>query len=316
MFKNKTLLITGGTGSFGKTVLNSVLSSDIEKVIIFSRDEAKQELMRQSIADCRVHYIVGDIRDKESLLRAFINVDFIFHAAALKQVPSCESNPIEAVKTNIIGSDNVISAAIERNVERVVCLSTDKAVHPVNAMGMSKSLMEKLVQSYSSYPSSTIISCTRYGNVIASRGSVVPLFVDQIKSSKPLTITNPNMTRFLMTLDDAVDLVYYAFTNAVSGDVFVKKSPSATVQTIANAVKSYMNVSPFYEQLIVGDRQGEKMHESLLSCEEASIALDSGDYFKLSYDNSPSKLIPEYSSGSIDLLSEKEVYQLLLKANF
>ncbi|CAC9545301.1 UDP-N-acetylglucosamine 4,6-dehydratase [uncultured Candidatus Thioglobus sp.] len=281
MFKNKILLITGGTGSFGNAVLRRFLKLDIKEIRIFSRDEKKQDDMRRQYADDRVKFYIGDVRDYDSIMNAVRDVDYIFHSAALKQVPSCEFHPIEAVKTNIIGTDNVLTAAINANVRRVICLSTDKAVYPINAMGISKAMMEKVVIAKSRQGGDkTIICVTRYGNVMASRGSVIPLFVELIHENKELTLTDPNMTRFMMTLDDAVDLVLFAFDNGNPGDIFIQKAPAATVRIMTQALCDLMGKSS-YPTRVIGTRHGEKRYESLLSKEEMACALDMGDYYKI-----------------------------------
>lgn len=281
-FNHKTLLITGGTGSFGNTVLNRFLGTDIEEIRIFSRDEKKQDDMRKRYSHPKLKFYIGDVRDYQSLLNATRGVDFIFHAAALKQVPSCEFHPMEAVKTNVLGTENVLEAAIQNEVKRVVCLSTDKAVYPINAMGISKAMMEKVMvaKSRNVDPDKTVICGTRYGNVMASRGSVIPLFVDQIRSNKEITITDPNMTRFMMTLADAVDLVLYAFEHGNNGDLFVQKAPAATIETLARALTGLMGQSdhPIHE---IGTRHGEKLYEVLLSREEMACAEDRGDYYRI-----------------------------------
>lgn len=283
MFKDKTLLITGGSGSFGKTILKKFIDTDIKEIIVFSRDEKKQDDLRKTHTSSKVKFFIGDVRDYSSILNATRGVDFIFHAAALKQVPSCEFYPLEAVKTNIIGTENVIEAAIANRVKRVICLSTDKAVYPINAMGISKAMMEKVAVSKSRSSNSTIICSTRYGNVMASRGSVIPLFLNQIKNNKPITITDPNMTRFMMTLDDAVNLVLYAFQNGESGDIFVQKSPATTIETLAQAL--FEITSAKNKQIItIGTRHGEKLYEALLSREEMVAANDLGDYFRVPAD--------------------------------
>ncbi|HAI7794539.1 TPA: polysaccharide biosynthesis protein, partial [Escherichia coli] len=281
----KTLLITGGTGSFGNAVLDRFLNTDICEIRIFSRDEKKQDDMRKKYASEKIKYYIGDVRDYRSILNASRGVDYIFHAAALKQVPSCEFHPVEAVKTNVLGTENVLEAAITNEVSRVVCLSTDKAVYPINAMGISKAMMEKVMiaKSRTVNPNKTVICGTRYGNVMASRGSVIPLFVDLIKAKKPLTITNPDMTRFMMTLEDAVDLVLYAFKNGDNGDIFVQKAPAATIQTLAVAITELMGV-PDHKIDIIGTRHGEKLYEALLSREEVLASVDLGDYYKVSPD--------------------------------
>ena len=281
MFQNKILLITGGTGSFGNAVLRRFLKLDIKEIRIFSRDEKKQDDMRRQYADDRVKFYIGDVRDYDSIMNAVRDVDYIFHSAALKQVPSCEFHPIEAVKTNIIGTDNVLTAAINANVRRVICLSTDKAVYPINAMGISKAMMEKVVIAKSRQGGDkTIICVTRYGNVMASRGSVIPLFVELIHENKELTLTDPNMTRFMMTLDDAVDLVLFAFDNGSPGDIFVQKAPAATVGIMTHALCD-LTGKPNYPTRVIGTRHGEKRYESLLSKEEMACALDMGDYYKI-----------------------------------
>ena len=281
MFKNKILLITGGTGSFGNAVLRSFLRQDIKEISIFSRDEKKQDDMRRKYSDDRLKFYIGDVREYESIMNAIRGVDYIFHAAALKQVPSCEFHPIEAVKTNIIGTENVLTAAINANVKRVICLSTDKAVYPINAMGISKAMMEKVIVAKSRQGGdSTVICGTRYGNVMASRGSVIPLFVKLIHENKELTLTDPNMTRFMMTLDDAVDLVLFAFSNGKPGDIFVQKAPAATVDIMTQALCELMN-KPNYPTRVIGTRHGEKRYESLLSREEMACAKDMGDYYRI-----------------------------------
>ena len=284
MFKNKTILITGGTGSFGNAVLRKFLSTDIKEIRIFSRDEKKQDDMRKFYVNDKLKFFLGDVRDIQSVMNAVQGVDYIFHAAALKQVPSCEFFPLEAVKTNILGTENVLDAAIRCNVERVVCLSTDKAVYPINAMGLSKAMMEKVLIAKSRSSSSTVICATRYGNVLASRGSVVPLFVEQIKSGKSITITDPNMTRFMMTLEDSVDLVLFAFKNAAPGDIFVQKSPATTINLLAKAVTHVFDV-PEHPIKIIGTRHGEKLFEVLLSREEVAKANDMGKYYRVMPDS-------------------------------
>ncbi|KCZ01850.1 polysaccharide biosynthesis protein, partial [Acinetobacter baumannii] len=266
MFKDKILLITGGTGSFGNAVLKRFLETDIKEIRIFSRDEKKQDDMRKKYHSSKLKFYIGDVRDYNSVLNATRGVDYIYHAAALKQVPSCEFHPMEAVKTNVIGTENVLEAAIQNRVKRVVCLSTDKAVYPINAMGISKAMMEKVIVAKSRNLENLdiVISCTRYGNVMASRGSVIPLFVDQMRKGKPLTITDPNMTRFMMTLEDAVDLVLYAFEHGENGDIFVQKAPAATIEVLAQALKELLNQKD-YPITIMGTRHGEKAYEALLS---------------------------------------------------
>lgn len=285
MFKDKVLLITGGTGSFGNQVLKKFLDSDLKEIRIFSRDEKKQDDMRKKYANDKIKFYIGDVRDYNTVEKAMIGVDYVFHAAALKQVPSCEFFPVEAVKTNILGTNNVLDAAIKCGVKRVICLSTDKAAYPINAMGMSKALMEKVALSKArALPNNnTIICLTRYGNVMASRGSVIPLFYEQIENGKPLTITNPEMTRFMMTLDDAVNLVLYAFEHGKQGDLFVQKAPAATINTLAKAICKYKGVPENIK--IIGSRHGEKEYEVLVTKEEMSKAQDLGDYFVVHIDN-------------------------------
>ncbi|WP_286239884.1 polysaccharide biosynthesis protein [Neptuniibacter halophilus] len=281
-FDGSTLLITGGTGSFGHAVLQGFLDSDIQEIRIFSRDEKKQDDLRKRYSNAKFKFYIGDVRDYNSVLNATRGVDFIFHAAALKQVPSCEFHPMEAVKTNVIGTENVLEAAIQNEVKRVVCLSTDKAVYPINAMGISKAMMEKVMvaKSRNVDPSKTVICGTRYGNVMASRGSVIPLFVDQIRRGDALTITDPNMTRFMMTLADAVDLVLYAFQHGNNGDLFVQKAPAATIETLARALIDLLG-EPDHLINVIGTRHGEKLFEALLSREEMACAEDLGDYFRV-----------------------------------
>jgi len=280
MFNNKNLLITGGTGSFGNAVLRRLLDSDVREIRILSRDEKKQDDMRKKYNNTKLMFYIGDVRDYQSVLNAVRGVDYIYHAAALKQVPSCEFHPLEAVKTNILGTENVLEAAICSGVKRVVCLSTDKAVYPINAMGISKAMMEKVIVAKSRGCESTVICATRYGNVMASRGSVIPLFVDQIRGGSPITITDPSMTRFMMTLDDAVDLALYAFENGKPGDIFVQKAPAATIETLAFALTNLMGV-PGHEVRIIGTRHGEKLYEVLLSREEMVAAQDLGGYYRI-----------------------------------
>ena len=278
MFTDKVLLITGGTGSFGNTVLRRFLQSDFREIRILSRDEKKQDDMRKRYNNPRLKFYIGDVRDYQSVLNVVRGVDYIYHAAALKQVPSCEFHPLEAVKTNVLGTENVLEAAITCGVKRVVCLSTDKAVYPINAMGISKAMMEKIIVAKSRGSDATVICATRYGNVMASRGSVIPLFVEQIRAGKPVTITDPSMTRFMMTLDDAVDLVLYAFEHGKPGDIFVQKAPAATIETLAKALTGLMGV-PNHEIRIIGTRHGEKLYEALLSREEMVAARDLGNYY-------------------------------------
>ena len=281
MFKNKILLISGGTGSFGNAVLRHLLCQDIKEIRIFSRDEKKQDDMRRKYADDRIKFYIGDVRDYDSIMNAAKGVDFIFHSAALKQVPSCEFHPIEAVKTNVLGTENVLTAAINANVKRVICLSTDKAVYPINAMGIYKAMMEKVVVAKSRQGGdSTVICVTRYGNVMASRGSVIPLFVELIHQNKELTLTDSKMTRFMMTLNDAVDLVLFAFSNGKPGDIFVQKAPAATIDIMTQALCELMN-KPNYPTRVIGTRHGEKRCESLLSREEMACAKDMGDYYRI-----------------------------------
>lgn len=284
MFNGKTLLITGGTGSFGNAVLRKFLDTDISEIRIFSRDEKKQDDMRKELKNEKVKFFIGDVRDYQSITSAMHGVDFIFHAAALKQVPSCEFFPMEAVKTNIVGTENLLNAAISYGVKKVICLSTDKAVYPINAMGISKAMMEKVIvaKSRTVDPMKTTICSTRYGNVMASRGSVIPRFVQQIKSGLPITVTDPNMTRYLMSLDDAVKLVLFAFENAKQGDIFVEKAPAATIADLAQAVKEVFNVDN--EVKIIGTRHGEKVYETLLSREEMANAENIGNYYRISAD--------------------------------
>jgi len=286
MFDGKTLLITGGTGSFGSTVLRRFINEPFKEIRIFSRDEKKQEDQRLSYRDPRLRYYIGDVRDMRSISNAVQGVDYIFHAAALKQVPSCEFHPMEAVKTNVIGTDNLLEAAIRADVARVVCLSTDKAVYPINAMGISKALMEKVMVAKSrlALGTKTVITGTRYGNVLASRGSVIPLFVDQVRRGVPITITDPTMTRFVMTLSEAVDLVLYAFENGQNGDLFVQKAPAATIDTLARSVLEILGVDG-HPVKVIGTRHGEKLYEALLSREEMAISEDRGTYYRVPPDN-------------------------------
>jgi UDP-N-acetylglucosamine 4,6-dehydratase len=282
MFDSKTLMISGGTGSFGNSVLKRFLNTDIAEIRVFSRDEKKQDDMRKKYNSSKLQFYVGDVRDQRSVEQAMRGVDFVFHAAALKQVPSCEFHPIEALRTNVLGTENVLEAAVSAGVKRVVCLSTDKAVYPINAMGISKAMMEKVMVAASRNleGTGTVICGTRYGNVMASRGSVIPLFVEQILAGKPITITDPSMTRFMMTLIDAVDLVLYAFQHGNNGDIFVQKAPAATIETLAHAVTELMG-RPDHPVNIIGTRHGEKLYEVLLSREEMACAEDMGDYFRI-----------------------------------
>lgn len=336
MFKDKTLLITGGTGSFGNAVLNRFLETDIGQIRIFSRDEKKQDDMRHEFqtkmpeAAEKIKFYIGDVRDIQSVRNAMHGVDYIFHAAALKQVPSCEFFPIEAVKTNVLGTDNVLTAAIDEGVKKVICLSTDKAAYPVNAMGTSKAMMEKVVVAKSRTVSAdkTLICCTRYGNVLCSRGSVVPLWIDQIKEGKPLTVTEPKMTRFIMSLEEAVELVLFAFKNAESGDILVQKAPACTIEVLADAVKQLLNV-PDYETKTIGIRHGEKLFEALLTNEECANAIDMGHFFKvpadkrdLNYDkyfvdgDVHREHLTEFDSNNTELLSVGGVIEKLLKLDY
>lgn len=280
MLGKNTLLITGGTGSFGNAVLRRFLDSDLREIRILSRDEKKQDDLRKRYKNPKLKFYIGDVRDYQSVLNAVRGVDFIYHAAALKQVPSCEFHPMEAVKTNVLGTDNVLEAAINCGVKRVVCLSTDKAVYPINAMGISKAMMEKVIVAKSRSSISTVICATRYGNVMASRGSVIPLFTNQIRAGLPITITDPAMTRFMMTLDDAVDLVLYAFEHGSPGDIFVQKAPAATIETLARALTGLLGV-PDHPVNVIGTRHGEKLYEGLLSREEMVAAHDLGGYYRI-----------------------------------
>lgn len=280
MFTNKTLLLSGGTGSFGNAVLRRLLDSDLREIRIFSRDEKKQDDMRKHYGNPKLKFYIGDVRDYQSLLNVVRGVDFIFHAAALKQVPSCEFHPLEAVKTNVLGTENILEAAITLGVNRVVVLSTDKAVYPINAMGISKAMMEKVAVAKARNTNGTVINVTRYGNVMCSRGSVIPLFTTQIRAGQPITITDPAMTRFMMTLDDAVDLVLYAFEHGKPGEIFVQKAPAATIETLAKALTSLLG-KPEHELRVIGTRHGEKLYEALLSREEMVAAEDLGEYYRV-----------------------------------
>jgi len=328
IFKGATLLITGGTGSFGNAVLSRFLDSDLKEIRIFSRDEKKQDDMRKRFNHPKLQFYIGDVRDYQSVLNATRGVDFIFHAAALKQVPSCEFYPLEAVKTNILGTENVLEAAIVSGVRKVVCLSTDKAVYPINAMGISKAMMEKIFVAKSRSSAATVICGTRYGNVMASRGSVIPLFVNQIKADQPITITDENMTRFMMTLEDAVDLVLYAFTHGKSGDIFVQKAPAATIEVLALALTELLKVSKHPIQ-VIGTRHGEKLYEALLSREEMACAEDLQEYYRIPpdlRDLNYGKFMEQgevkisdaydYNSHNTHRLSREEMKQLLLKLPF
>ena len=327
MFKNKKLLITGGTGSFGNAVLNKFLNSEISEIRIFSRDEKKQHDMRVAHNNLKLKFYIGDVRDYQSVLEASRNVDYIFHSAALKQVPSCEFYPIQAVKANVLGTENVLNAAIANKVQKVICLSTDKAVYPINAMGVSKAMMEKVFVAKSRTTNSTIICGTRYGNVMASRGSVIPHFYNQIKEGNPLTVTDPSMTRFMMTLQDAVDLVLFAFQNGKPGDIFVQKSPSTTIGELAKTMKKVYNSS--VEIKNIGIRHAEKIHETLLSREEKMKAEDLGNYFRVSADNRDLNYnkyfsegnegisnLEEYNSDNTNHLSEHELIKLLASIGY
>lgn len=329
MFEDKTLLITGGTGSFGNAVLKKFLDTDIKEIRIFSRDEKKQDDMRRIYKNDKIKYYLGDVRDINSVRNAMHGVDLIFHAAALKQVPSCEFFPLEAVKTNVIGTDNVLTAAIEYGVKKVICLSTDKAAYPINAMGISKAMMEKvfIAKSRTVSPEKTIICGTRYGNVMASRGSVIPLFVEQIKNGLPLTVTNPKMTRFLMSMDEAIELVIYAFQHAQAGDIMVKKAPSSTIGDLALAIKEVFNADN--EIKIIGTRHGEKQHETLLTKEEYLVAEDMGGFFRvpadkrdLNYDKyfiegrMELEAQQEYNSSNTTILNVEQVKEKLLQIDY
>lgn len=301
MFKDKTLLITGGTGSFGNAVLNRFLETDIKEIRIFSRDEKKQDDMRNTLKNEKIKFYIGDVRDYESIHRAMSGVDYVFHAAALKQVPSCEFFPLEATKTNVFGTQNTIDAAVANKVKRIICLSTDKAAYPINAMGISKALMEKVAVAASrNIPNDdTIVCLTRYGNVMASRGSVIPLFVKQIKENVPLTITDPNMTRFLMSLEDAVDLVIFAFTNGNQGDLFVNKAPASTIGDLAKALKDIYNADN--EIKVIGTRHGEKLYETLCTREEMQKAEDMGEFYRIPADNRDLNYSRYFSEGETDI---------------
>lgn len=306
MFSNKTLLITGGTGSFGNTVLKRFLGTDISEIRIFSRDEKKQEEMRIALNSPKLRFYIGDVRDYNSAYHAMKGVDFVFHAAALKQVPSCEFYPMEAVRTNILGTENVMNAATACGVKRIVVLSTDKAVYPINAMGVSKAMAEKLViaKARTQGESETVLCATRYGNVMASRGSVIPLFVSQLKDGKPLTITDPNMTRFLMSLEDSVDLVMYAFQYGRQGDIFVQKAPASTVADLAQAISELFNKNTSVQ--IIGTRHGEKLYESLISREEMAKAEDLGGYYRIPADNRDLNYAQYFSEGEEKISSQED----------
>ncbi|MCB4855701.1 polysaccharide biosynthesis protein [Providencia rettgeri] len=302
MFSNKILLITGGTGSFGNAVLDRFLDTNIKEIRIFSRDEKKQDDMRKKYNNSKLKFYIGDVRDYNSILNASRGVDYIYHAAALKQVPSCEFYPMEAVKTNVLGTENVLEAAIQNEVKRVVCLSTDKAVYPINAMGISKAMMEKVIvaKSRNVNPEKTIISATRYGNVMASRGSVIPTFLRQIIHNQPITITDPNMTRFMMTLNDAVDLVIHAFKNGSNGDIFVQKAPASTIGVLVEALLK-ITKKPNHEVNIIGTRHGEKLYEALCSREEMFVAQDQGNYYRIPSDNRDLNYSKYHEEGEMDL---------------
>ncbi len=328
MFKNKTLLVTGGTGSFGNAVVDRFLNTEILEIRIFSRDEKKQDDMRKKYKNDKLKFYIGNVRDYDSINFAMSGVDYVFSAAALKQVPSCEFFPMEAVRTNVIGTENVINSAIVNKVKNVITLSTDKAVYPINAMGISKAMMEKVMVAKSRSSNGTILCGTRYGNVMASRGSVIPLFIKQIKEKKPLTITNPNMTRYMMSLEDAVDLVLFAFQNGKSGDMFVQKAPAATIGLLAKALRELFNSNS--EIKIIGTRHGEKMHETLLTCEEKLNAIDLDNYFRIPadnrdlnygkyFENGEGKNIEEitpYTSENTKRLNLDELKEILLKLDY
>ena len=327
MFKGKTLLITGGTGSFGNAVLDKFLDTDIKEIRIFSRDEKKQDDMRNQYKNDKIRFYIGDVRDINSIRNAMYGVDYVFHAAALKQVPSCEFFPLEAVKTNVLGTDNMLTAAIEAKVKKVICLSTDKAAYPVNAMGTSKAMMEKVFVAKSRVAKGTLICGTRYGNVMCSRGSVIPLFINQIKAGKPLTITEPNMTRFIMSLEEAVELVLFAFENAQPGDIMVQKAPACTIGVLAQAVKELFN--PKAEIKVIGIRHGEKMYETLLTKEECINALDMGDFYRVPADNrdlnygkyfddgnETRNILAVFDSNNTELLTVTEVKDKLLTLDY
>ena len=331
MFKGKTLLITGGTGSFGHAVLDRFLNTDIGEIRILSRDEKKQDDMRKEYKNDKIKFYIGDVRDISSVKNAMHGVDYIFHAAALKQVPSCEFFPLEAVKTNVLGTDNVLTAAIEAGVKKVICLSTDKAAYPINAMGTSKAMMEKVIvaKSRTVDPEKTCICATRYGNVMCSRGSVIPLFIDQIKAGKSLTVTDPTMTRFIMSLEEAVELVVYAFQNANAGDIMVQKAPACTIGVLAQAVKELFGVQDTIETRVIGIRHGEKMYETLLTNEECANAIDRGNFYQvpcdkrdLNYDkyftdgNQKRNTLSEFNSNNTLILDVEQVKEKLLSLKY
>lgn len=303
MFTDQTILITGGTGSFGNAVLRRFLDTDIREIRIFSRDEKKQDDMRRIYKNDKLKFYIGDVRNMRSLKDALYGVDYVFHAAALKQVPSCEFFPIEAVQTNVMGTDNLLTAAIETGVKRVVCLSTDKAAYPINAMGISKAMMEKVVlaKSRTVAEESILLCCTRYGNVMCSRGSVIPLFIEQIRQGKPLTVTNPNMTRFLMSLDEAVDLVLFAFEHAKTGDLFIQKAPASTIGDLAEAVRGMFDPAGKTPIRVIGTRHGEKLYETLMTTEERVKSEDMGSYFRIPMDERNLNYEKYFSDGSEDL---------------
>ena len=324
IFKDKTLLITGGTGSFGKAVLRRFLKTDIKEIRIFSRDELKQDNMRRFYNNDKLKFYIGDVRDPNSIDDSIRGVDFVFHAAALKQVPSCEFYPMQAVKTNVIGTENLLESSIRAGVKKVICLSTDKAVYPINAMGISKAMMERVVVAKGRNVTDTMIACTRYGNVMASRGSVIPLFIEQIKNERPITVTDPSMTRFMMSLDQAVDLVMFAFENGESGDIFVQKAPAASVEILATTLKNMLG-KPENKIKVIGTRHGEKLYETLLTKEEMVKAIDMKDYYRIPADtrdlnynkfvDDGEKVITEaheYHSHNTYQLDEDELKELLL----
>lgn len=327
MFKSKTLLITGGTGSFGNVVLNRFLKTDIGEIRIFSRDEKKQDDMRKAYQNDKIKFYLGNVREPNSIRDAMVGVDYVFHAAALKQVPSCEFFPLEAVKTNVIGTENVLNAAIDAGVKKVICLSTDKAAYPVNAMGTSKAMMEKVFIAKSRNSKETLVTGTRYGNVMCSRGSVIPLFIEQIKKGEALTVTEPSMTRFIMSLDEAVELVLFSFQNAKAGDIMVQKSPACTVGDLAQAVKELLGVDNPIKQ--IGIRHGEKLYETLLTKEEAFVAEDMGGFYRVPADTRDLNYnkffsegcescvdVEEYNSNNTQLLNVEEIKEKLLTLSY
>lgn len=337
IFKDKTLLITGGTGSFGNAVLNRFLETDIGEIRIFSRDEKKQDDMRHEYqaaypgSSNKIKFYIGDVRDLQSVKNAMHGVDYIFHAAALKQVPSCEFFPVEAVKTNVLGTENVLTAAIETGVKNIICLSTDKAAYPVNAMGTSKAMMEKVIvaKSRTVAPDKTKICCTRYGNVMCSRGSVIPLWIEQIRAGKPITLTEPSMTRFIMSLEEAVELVVFAFENAESGDIMVQKAPACTIEILAKAVKALFDKEDKIPIKVIGIRHGEKMYETLLTNEECAHAIDMGDFYRVPADNRDLNYdkyfkdgdeqrnhLTEFNSNNTELLDIEQVKEKLLSLEY